>query len=121
MYVQANINISLLEFIQTTISEKYNSYPWQSVERNQLNAFQDLDIIDSIKPFAEQLKSKVNELELNLTTVLDEFNGAFMASSAVEWNVADYEFPSLQDAYPSTLLNYTMVRLFSSHYLNATK
>jgi hypothetical protein len=110
--------LHLANSIRSAISEKNQDHPWETTTSHDINSIRDTDIVESIQPFAQQIQSKVKELELNLTAVLDEFNGVVMSSTEVNWNADDDEsnwHPSLQDPYAIPSFNYSLVCMFDVH------
>ena len=105
----------LSNLIQAAILAKHASYPWETANDPSLKLFiKDLELADSIAPFATNIQSKVKELELNLTTALNELDGIFEQQSATDWHdyiskyQAEYLHPSLQNDYSIESFNYSM-------------
>ncbi|KAL3782690.1 hypothetical protein HJC23_002590 [Cyclotella cryptica] len=100
---------SLTNSIRMALIEKQQSYPWETSSDPALNTLTDREIVESMSLFAEEVHSEVKELELNLTVVLDWFDGAYASLSHSEMSFGDEDpsFYSQSDDTYSPAYNYS--------------
>lgn len=115
------MQIPLTDSIRAVVTEKQHGYPWEAVfSSGNDDAIQDAEMIESIQTFARQIQSKVNELERNLTSTLDEFEDVFASSFEVDWNVSTFDGVRWDPPLHVAKFNYSSVSSFTAtkHSLN---
>ena len=116
MDLPSSTAVSLTDLIRAAVVEKH---PWERIQHQSVGAIQDSEIASSIAPFAEQIQSKMKDLDRNLTSLLEEFDDVFPNYStavSVDWDANEDEkdelwyHPSLHgSSYPIESFNYSLV------------
>lgn len=113
MALSSSDAVSFTDSIRAAGIEKHI---WERIHHQSVDSIQDSEIISSIAIFLEQIQSNMVDLERNLTSLLEEFDGVLSNSSTLNWDMSQdgkdgsWYHPSLQESpYSIASFNYSLV------------